>query len=77
MMHCLTSSSMQGFLVFDHVKDFPRAFKDLSQWVSEGKIQTKETIIKGGMDQAEKALFDVYHGINTGEPEMCSLSRSA
>ena len=58
---------MQGFLVFDHVKEFPRALKDLSQWVSGGKIKTKETIVKGGMDQAEKALSDVYRGINTGE----------
>ena len=58
---------MQGFLVFDYVDQYPRALKELSQWSSEGKIKSRETVIKGGLDQAEKSLRDVYSGVNTGK----------
>jgi hypothetical protein len=57
---------MQGFLVFDFAEKYPTARKELAQWLSEGKIQRKETIIKGGLAAAEKALVDLYNGINTG-----------
>jgi NADPH-dependent curcumin reductase CurA len=58
---------MQGFIVFDYASQFAAAKKELSQWLSEGKIQRKETIIKGGLKAAEKALGDLYNGINTGK----------
>ncbi|KIV93040.1 hypothetical protein PV10_04285 [Exophiala mesophila] len=58
---------MEGFIVFDYAKEYPRALRDLSQWLSEGKIKRKETIVKGGLDQAQKALQDLYKGINTGK----------
>ncbi|KAL8824956.1 MAG: hypothetical protein Q9191_004704 [Dirinaria sp. TL-2023a] len=58
---------MQGFIVFDYVKQYSQARKELSQWLSEGKIQRKETIVKGGLAKAEKALVDLYNGINTGK----------
>ena len=57
---------MEGFIVFDYVKEFPAARKELAQWLSEGKLQRKETIIKGGLGAAEKALMALYEGINTG-----------
>jgi len=58
---------MEGFIVFDYQKEYPRALKDLAQWLAEGKIKRKETIIKGGLDQAQNALRDLYNGVNTGE----------
>jgi NADPH-dependent curcumin reductase CurA len=58
---------MQGFIVFDFTKEFPAARKELAQWLSEGKIKRKETIIKGGLKAAEQALVDLYNGINTGK----------
>ena len=42
------------------------ARKELAQWLNEGKIQRKETVIKGGLKIADKALTDLYKGINTG-----------
>ena len=59
--------SMQGFLVFDYAEKYPAALKDLAQWRAEGKLKTKETIVQGGLEQAERALRDVYYGINTGD----------
>ena len=58
---------MEGFIVFDYAKEYPRALRDLAQWLSEGKIKRKETIVRGGLDQAQKALQDLYKGINTGK----------
>ncbi|KIV86145.1 hypothetical protein PV11_01779 [Exophiala sideris] len=58
---------MEGFIVFDYAKEYPRALKDLAQWLSEGKIKRKETIVKGGLEEAEYALRDLYNGVNTGK----------
>ena len=57
---------MQGFIVFDYASRFPEARKEITQWLAEGKLQRKETIIKGGLGAAEHALLDLYKGINTG-----------
>jgi NADPH-dependent curcumin reductase CurA len=59
---------MEGFIVFDYEKKYPEARKELAQWLSEGKIQRKETIIRGGLKAAEQGLVDLYKGINTGKP---------
>ena len=58
---------MEGFIVLDYAKQYSKARKELSEWLSEGKIQRKETIVKGGLAKAENALVDLYNGINTGE----------
>ena len=58
---------MEGFIVFDYAKQYPEARKELAQWLSEGKIKRKETIVKGGLSKAEGALVDLYNGLNTGK----------
>lgn len=58
---------MQGFLVFDYAKEYPAAIAQLAQWLAEGKLQRKETIVNGGLKAAEQALVDLYNGINTGK----------
>jgi NADPH-dependent curcumin reductase CurA len=58
---------MEGFIVFDYLDQYPKALKEMAQWMEEGKLQRKETIVKGGLSQAEKALVDLYQGVNTGE----------
>ncbi|RQM06842.1 hypothetical protein DH86_00003891 [Scytalidium sp. 3C] len=58
---------MQGFIVFDYEKQYPQARRDLAQWLAEGKIQRRETIVKGGLEKAETALAGLYQGLNTGK----------
>jgi len=73
---------MEGFIVFDYQDQYPQALKELAQWLQEGKIQRKETIIKGGLAKAEQGLADLYNGINTGKllvevkPDDASLKAS-
>ncbi|KAF1969927.1 NAD(P)-binding protein [Bimuria novae-zelandiae CBS 107.79] len=58
---------MQGFIVLDYEKEYPEARKQLAQWLSEGKLKRKETIVKGGLTNAEQSLVDLYNGVNTGK----------
>jgi len=58
---------MEGFIVFDFLPRFGEGRAQLAQWLQEGKIQRKETIIPGGLEAAEKGLIDLYAGINTGK----------
>ena len=52
--------------MFDYTSEYASARKQLAQWLAEGKIQRKETIVKGGLHAAEKALVGLYEGVNTG-----------
>lgn len=58
---------VQGFIIFDHRDHFPKARKELSQWLAEGKVKKNETILKGGLKVAEQGLVDLYKGVNTGK----------
>ncbi|CZR57691.1 probable endo-polygalacturonase 6 [Phialocephala subalpina] len=58
---------LQGFIVFDFASQYPAARKEIAQWLAEGKLQRKETIIKGGLKAAEQGLLDLFQGINTGK----------
>ncbi|KAL9132829.1 MAG: hypothetical protein Q9175_005992 [Cornicularia normoerica] len=58
---------MEGFIVLDYKDQYPAARQELSKWLVEGKIQRKETIVKGGLEVAEHALLGLYKGTNTGK----------
>lgn len=58
---------MQGFIVFDYAKQYGQAKKELTQWLSEGKLKRKETIVKGGLEKASEGLRELYNGLNTGK----------
>lgn len=57
---------MEGFIVTDYAAQFPEARKELAKWLSEGKLKRKETIVKGGLPEAEQALVGLFNGANTG-----------
>lgn len=54
--------------MFDFVKEYPAARKQLAQWLAEGKLKRQETVVKGGLKVAEQALVDLFKGGNTGKP---------
>lgn len=53
--------------MFDFVKEYPAARKQLAQWLAEGKLKRQETVVKGGLKVAEQALVDLFKGGNTGK----------
>jgi len=50
----------------DYRSEYGRAREQLAEWFAEGKLKSKETVINGGLDGAERALVDLFKGVNTG-----------
>jgi NADPH-dependent curcumin reductase CurA len=57
---------MQGFIVSNYQSRFPEGIVQLSQWVKEGKLTYKETIMNG-FDQLPQAFIALFAGTNTGK----------
>jgi len=58
---------MQGFIVLDYLPETPEARKQLTQWLGEGKLKRKETVVKGGLQKCPETLMGLFHGANTGK----------
>jgi len=63
----LTRSVMlQGFIVSNYSNRFAEGFEQLTRWVIEGKLNYKETIIKG-FDNLPDAFLGLFSGKNQGK----------
>ncbi|MFV0575556.1 MAG: NADP-dependent oxidoreductase [Vibrio sp.] len=60
------SLRVQGFIVSDHWHHYPEYVKQLSQWVSEGKIDWKETV-HNGIESTPDAFLGLFSGQNMGK----------
>jgi len=60
------SALMQGFIVFNYAKKYPEVMKQLAQWLAEGKLTYKETIVEG-FDNIPQAFLNLFEGKNTGK----------
>jgi hypothetical protein len=58
---------MQGFIVFDYASEYAAARTQIGQWLGEGKLKRKETILKGGVSASEEALDYLFQGRNIGK----------
>ncbi|KAF8294132.1 alcohol dehydrogenase [Clavulina sp. PMI_390] len=59
-------ASMQGFIVFDYVKEYPKAEADISKWIKEGKIKRKFHV-EEGLEKCPEYLQMLFNGGNTGK----------
>ena len=57
---------VQGFIVSDHLDLLPDFMRDLSTWVSEGKIKWQQTV-EEGIENAPAAFLKLFSGGNTGK----------
>lgn len=57
---------MEGIVVFDYVKRYPEAVKEMSQWMAQGQFHTREDIVQG-LDQFPNALMMLFEGKNFGK----------
>lgn len=60
------SALMQGFIVSDFSDKFPEGTQHLGQWLKEGKLTYKETVVEG-FDSIPQAFIDLFSGKNTGK----------
>jgi len=55
-----------GIIVFDYIKDYPKAVTEITGWLESGKMNTKEDIIKG-IENFPSALKMLFSGKNFGK----------
>ena len=57
---------LEGFIVFDHSDLKPQFYKDMTNWIKEGKIKWRETVYEG-IENAPVAFIDLFAGKNLGK----------
>ncbi|CAA0109324.1 Putative NADP-dependent oxidoreductase YfmJ [BD1-7 clade bacterium] len=58
--------TMRGFIVFDHWQGYPAFVETMSQWIKNGDISWKETVLDG-IEQAPAAFIGLFSGKNMGK----------
>jgi len=67
MMLLVKRSRMQGFLVFDYVKQYGDALKEMGGWLGNGQLKAREEIVEGSIEDFHSALMQLFRGENTGK----------
>jgi NADPH-dependent curcumin reductase CurA len=57
---------VQGFIVSEHMQDWPAALKELGQLVGSGRFRPRETVAQG-LESAPQAFLDLLQGRNFGK----------
>jgi NADPH-dependent curcumin reductase CurA len=57
---------LQGFIILDYWDRFPEGQAALGQWLAEGRITARETVVDG-FDQLPHALNMLFDGQNVGK----------
>jgi len=60
------SALMQGFIIGNYARKFPEAMKHLAEWLTDGKLTYKETVV-AGFDNIPQAFLDLFEGKNKGK----------
>jgi NADPH-dependent curcumin reductase CurA len=58
--------TLRGFIVSDHEDLRPQFEAEVGQWLAEGKISWRETVVDG-IDKAVDGFRDLLSGGNTGK----------
>lgn len=57
---------MEGIVVFDNIKEYPTAMKDIAGWIGSGDIKVKDHIVKG-IETFPDTLMMLFKGENFGK----------
>ncbi len=57
---------IQGFIVSDHLADFGDFMREVAPWVTDEKIECRETVLEG-IENVPAAFAGLFHGHNTGK----------
>jgi NADPH-dependent curcumin reductase len=60
-------ASMAGFLVFDFAARYPEAIRQLAEWLNAGELQSREDVVRGGLEQFPEVFLRLFRGENTGK----------
>ena len=68
-------ATMRGFFIYDLAEHFPRAERQMAQWIVDGRMHYMEDVLEG-FEQMPRALMRLYEGHNTGK-QIVRVDRSA
>jgi NADPH-dependent curcumin reductase CurA len=57
---------IQGFLIVDHFERFGEYVRQASEWVHDGRLQYRETVVEG-IENAPRAFLGLLRGENIGK----------
>jgi NADPH-dependent curcumin reductase CurA len=66
MMLLVQRARMEGFLVFDYFGRFAEGANEMSGWMAEGQLKSREDVVEG-LETFPDALLKLYNGENTGK----------
>ena len=60
-------ASMTGMVIFDYQDSYPRATAELARWLRDGRLVSREHIVRGGISDFPDVLLMLFTGENTGK----------
>jgi NADPH-dependent curcumin reductase CurA len=60
-------ASMTGFLVFDYTHRYLEGIGQLAQWRREGRLRSREDVVRGGLEAFPDVFLMLFRGENTGK----------
>jgi NADPH-dependent curcumin reductase CurA len=58
---------MEGFVIFDYTARFPQAIAELSGYLKDGRLKSKEDVVEGGVAAFPATLNKLFSGENFGK----------
>jgi NADPH-dependent curcumin reductase CurA len=58
---------MEGMVVFDYAERFPAAIGELSGYLKDGRLKSREHVVEGGIEVFPQALNMLFAGENLGK----------
>ena len=62
-----TRSSMTGFITTDYTDRYPEAVAELAGWLRDGKLRSREDVVRGSVADFPATLLRLFRGENTGK----------
>ncbi|MFW8589539.1 NADP-dependent oxidoreductase [Glaciecola sp. 2405UD65-10] len=57
---------MEGIVVFDNIKEYPVAMKDIATWIKSGELKVKDHVVEG-LETFPETLMMLFKGENFGK----------
>jgi hypothetical protein len=57
---------IQGYIINDHWDRFPEFLERATEWVRDGRLRYRETVVEG-IDNAPRAFLGLLRGENIGK----------
>ncbi|HET7524655.1 MAG TPA: NADP-dependent oxidoreductase [Burkholderiaceae bacterium] len=63
----INRARMEGMVVFDYAERFPQAVAELAGYLKQGRIKSREDVVRGGVQAFPQTLLKLFSGENFGK----------